>query len=293
MEGSHKRKKSVGLSELEFEGRLPRSSVPDYGPSQSVSQSEIDQRMKDGLSSIALMDPFPLECRRQRRMRVRETMESRIGPWNTERDKLDTCANKRIASEDTRRRILRAKKENLTRTEIEVLEECKRQDEKKAKSEERWEEELKKNSGRMRKVTRTQRRNSIRKTRKEERIAYEVVKDNIKTQARDAEVEVDRELLFKKEMDYEIKKLWQLEVTRWELELEIPSLLRKVELTDDERAYLTTSIANSHVHQRWCMGGPIDKQPWYYRPVDRKRICEDCRADEEWEKGVKGRSEMP
>ncbi|TEY71757.1 hypothetical protein BOTCAL_0087g00240 [Botryotinia calthae] len=293
MENSRKRRKSVGFSELDFEGRLSRSSVPENGTSQTVSKSGIDQGMEDGLSLIAPMDPISLEYRRQRRMRVRETMESRSGPWDTERDKLDASANKRIASEDTRRRILRSKRENLTRTEIEVIEECKRQDEKRAKSEKRWEEELKENSGRIKKVTRTMRRNSIKKTRNQERIAYEVVKDNIKTQARDAEVEVDRELLFKKEIDYEIKTLWQLEATRWELELEIPSLLRKVELSTDEQAYLKTSIANSYVHKRWCMGGPIDKQPWYYRPVDRKKVCEDCRADEEWEKVVKGRLEMP
>ncbi|TGO20377.1 hypothetical protein BPAE_0301g00040 [Botrytis paeoniae] len=293
MENPRKKRKSVRFAELDFEEPPPMPSIPEKGISQTVSNSEIHRRMEAGLASAGIVDPIPLERRRQRRMRVRETMESTRGPWDTEREQLDAYASKRLELEDMRLKIIRSKKENLTRTEMEVIEELKRQDEKRAKSEEQCEEELKKHSGLIKRVTRTKRRNSIKKTLKQEKIAYEAVKDNLKTQARDAEVEVDREYLRKKEIDYEIKRLWEAEATRWELELEIPSLLRKTELSTEERDYLKTSIGNSYVHKRWCMAGPVDREPWSYRSNERKKVCEDCRADEKWKNRIQESSELP
>ncbi|TGO52451.1 hypothetical protein BCON_0141g00230 [Botryotinia convoluta] len=293
MENSRKKRKTVSFAELDFEEPPPMPSVPEDGTSRTVSNSEIHRRMEAGLASTGITDPIPLERRRQRRMRVRETMESTSGPWDTERERLDAYAAERLELEDLRLKIIRSKKENLTRTEMEVIEELKRQDEKRAKSEERCEEELKKHSGLIKRVTRTRRRNSIKKTLKQEKIAYEAVKDNLKTQARDAEVEVDREFLRKKEIDYEVKRLWEAEAARWELELEIPFLLRKVELSTEERDYLNTSIGNSYVHKRWCMGGPVGREPWSYRPNERKKVCEDCRADEKWKKRKQESSELP
>ncbi|KAF7950493.1 hypothetical protein EAE96_007777 [Botrytis aclada] len=279
MEISRRKEKGVGFAEIDIDIEEQGSS----NSTQTLSQFEIQRRMEIGLVSTAITDPIPLELRRQRRMRVREMMEAERGPWDTERERLDAAADERLRTEATRLETIRSKKENLTRTEVEVLEELKRQDEKKAQSEKRWQEELKKHStGLVQRVIRTRRRNSIKKTLKAEKDAFVVVKDNLKTQARDAEVEVDREYLKKKEIDYEVKSLWEAEAARWELELEIPSLLRKIELSSDERDYLNTSIANFYVHKRWCMGGPVDREPWYYTPVDRKKVCEDCRADDKW-----------
>ncbi|KAF5870300.1 uncharacterized protein Bfra_009684 [Botrytis fragariae] len=293
MENPRKKKKSVRFAGLDSEEPQPMPSIPEDGPSQTISNSEVFRRVESGLASAGTIDPISLESRRQRRMRVRETMGSTRGPWDTEREQLEAYARKRLELEDMRLKIIRAKKENLTRTEMEIIEELKRQDEKRAKSEERCEEELKKHSGLIKRVTRTKRRNSIRKTLKQEKIAYEAVKDNLKTQARDAECEVDREYLRKKEIDYEFKRLWEAEATRWEWELEIPSLLRKAELSTEERAYLKTSIGNSYVHKRWCMAGPVDREPWSYRSNERKWVCEDCRADEHWKKRIQESSELP
>ncbi|TGO39068.1 hypothetical protein BHYA_0061g00250 [Botrytis hyacinthi] len=293
MENSRKKRKTVRFFGLENEEPSRMPSIQENDISQTISNSEVHQRIEVGLDSASVVDQVSLERRRQRRMRVRETMESTSGPWNTEREQLDAYATKLLESEGLRLRIIRSKRENLTRTEVEVIEELKLQDEKRAKSEERWEEELKKHSGLIKRVTRTKRRNSIRKTLKQEKVAYEAVKDNLRTQARDAEVEVDREYLRKREIDYEIKKLWEAEATRWELELEIPSLLRKTELSTEERDYLETSVGNSYVHKRWCMAGPVGREPWSYRSNERKMVCEDCRADERWKRRMQESSELP
>lgn len=293
MDNLRKKRKTVRFSGLEHEELSPMPSIQENDVSQTVSNPEVQQRIEVEIVSAGIIDQISLERRRQRRMRVRETMESTSGPWNTEREQLDAYATKVSESESLRLRIIRSKRENLTRTEVEVIEELKLQDEKRAKSEERWEAELQKNSGLVKRVTRTKRRNSIKKTLKQERLAYEAVKDNLKTQARDAEVEVDKEYLRKREIDYEIKRLWEAEATRWELELEIPSLLRKTELSAEERDYLETSVGNSYVHKRWCMAGPVGREPWSYRSIERKMLCEDCRADERWKKRIQQSSELP
>ncbi|TGO88911.1 hypothetical protein BPOR_0135g00170 [Botrytis porri] len=292
MEPPRRKRKCVRFAGVDFDEPPRMPSIPEDGPSQSVSNSEVFRRMEDGLATVGTINRIPLERRRQRRMRVRETMKATRGPWDTEREQLNAYARKRLATEDVRLRVIRAKKENLTRTEIEVIEELKRQDEKIVKSEERCEEELKKHSGLIKRVTRKKRRNSIKKTLEQEKIAYEAVKDNLRLQARDAECEVDREFLFKREIDYETKRLWEAEATRWEMELEIPTLLRKIDLPSEEREYLKTSIGNSYVHKRWCMAGPVDREPWSYRPYERKWVCEDCRADIRWERRLQENSEM-
>ncbi|TGO11248.1 hypothetical protein BTUL_0114g00250 [Botrytis tulipae] len=293
MQNSRKKRKTVRFSGLENEEPPSLPSIQEDDISQTVPNSQVHQRIEVQLASASVVDQMSLERRRQRRMRVRETMESTSGPWNKEREQLDAYATKISESESLRLRIIRSKRENLTRTEVEVIEELKLQDEKRAKSEERWEEELKKNSGLIKRVTRTKRRNSIKKTLKQEKVAYEAVKDNLRTQARDAEVEVDREYLRKREIDYEMKRLWEAEATRWEFELEIPSLLRKTELSTEERDYLETSVGNSYVHKRWCMAGPVDREPWSYRTNERKMVCEDCRADERWQMRIQESSELP
>ncbi|KAF7927741.1 uncharacterized protein EAE98_006123 [Botrytis deweyae] len=300
--GSNPQTPRVGTSQTASNSQTPRvglsqtvsnSQIPRAGISQTGCNPQIHRRIEAALASVHIMDPVPLERRRHRRMRVRETMESTNGPWDKEREELIAYANKLARFESTRLQIIRSKKENLTATEVEVIEELKRQDERRAKSEERWEEELKNNSGLIKSVTKIKRRNSIRKTLKQEKIAYEAVKDNLKTQARDAECEVDREYLRKKEMDYEIKRLWEAEATRWEMELEIPTLLRKSGLPTEERDYLNISIGNSYVHKRWCMAGPVDREPWSYRNNERKMVCEDCRADEIWNNRMQESSELP
>ncbi|KAF7891627.1 hypothetical protein EAF00_007929 [Botryotinia globosa] len=293
MQNSRKKRKTVRFSGLENEEPPSLPSIQEDDISQTVSNSQVHQKIEVGIASEVVVGHMSLESRRQRRMRVRETIESTSAPWNTEREQLNAYATKISASESLRLRIMRSKRENLTRTEVEVIEELKLQDEKRAKSEERWEEELKKNSGLIKTVTRTKRRNSIKKTLQQEKFAYEAVKDNLRTQARDAEVEVDREYLRKREIDYEIKRLWEAEATRWELELEIPSLLRKAELSTEERDYLETSVGNSYVHKRWCMAGPVGREPWSYRTHERKMVCEDCRADERWQRRILKSSEFP
>ncbi|APA15517.1 predicted protein [Sclerotinia sclerotiorum 1980 UF-70] len=278
----HKRSKSSGNAQQPNVGSNSKSAEEE---GLSSFASELTRRLDELITEsdeedLEEDDSEKRELRRQRRMKVREGMETTRGAWDTERDELAMYADALQYTEAARVWIQERKKEEL-RTE---KEEGKSLDKTSAASKERKEKELKELGNTfVKKITKIQSRKLIRKTLREELEAYAMVKAANSKRVRDAKAEVDETKLKEIAIKFKMMRLWQNEVERWGEELEIPTLAHKskhspADFSADDAEYLRTSLENLRTHRDWCMNGPRLGEYWFYNG-GRQYECDDCKDD--------------